>query len=98
MQRKDFIRICAFAGVAGVSGVAKSEVVSGDLHAALREIGVSRWTVVRDGAALHLRCQVKDFDALARKAGTLGDGKVRVAGNTLSFGRQGRQIALELIA
>ncbi|MEY3897070.1 MAG: hypothetical protein RLZZ214_2591, partial [Verrucomicrobiota bacterium] len=37
-------------------------------------------------------------DALSRKAGVLGDGKVRVARNTLSFVRKGQRMELDLIA
>jgi hypothetical protein len=99
MLRVEFLKLCLFTGLAGVSGVATgTEELPIDLTDALREIGVTKWSVALRDGILKVRCQVADFDALARKAGSLGDGKVRVARNMLSFERKGRKMELSLLA
>ena len=100
MRRTEFLKICLFTGVAGAAGIttAAAEELPADIHDALREIGVRKMSSALNGGVLRIRCQVTDFDALSRKAGTLGDGKVRVARNTLSFVRKGQRMELDLIA
>jgi hypothetical protein len=100
MLRIEFLRVCLFTGLAGAVGVTTggAEELPADLHEALREIGVRKLSSALTGGVLRIRCQVNDFDALARKAGAIGDGKVRVAHNTLSFVRKGQSMELELIA
>ena len=70
--------------IVGVECDGGAEELPADIHDALREIGVRKMSSALDGGVLRIRCQVTDFDALSRKAGVLGDGKVRVARNTLS--------------
>lgn len=99
MLRVEFLKLCLFTGLAGVSGVASgSEELPNDLTDVLRGIGVTRWSAALRDGVLKVRCEVADFDALARKAGALGDGKVRVARNMLSFERKGRKMELSLLA
>jgi hypothetical protein len=100
MQRTDFLRLCFFTGLAGAVGITTrgAEELPADIHDALREIGVRKLSSALSGDVLRIRCQVTDFDALSRKAGVLGDGKVRVARNTLSFVRKGQRMELDLIA
>ena len=100
MLRVEFLRVCLFTGLAGAVGITTSgaEELPADLHEALREIGVRKLSSALTGGVLRIRCQVTDFDALSQKAGTLGDGKVRAARNTLSFVRKGQRMELDLIA
>ena len=98
MKRLEFLRLCALAGVAGSTGIASAEEARLELHSALKDAGVSDWSIRNEGDLLCIRCKVGNFDALARKAAALGDGKVQAKGNSLSFQRQGRRILMELNA
>lgn len=98
MNRMEFVRLCVLGGIAGATGVASAEVLPADFGSSLKEAGLTRCKVIEDGTTLRVRCHIGNLDAFTRKAGSLGDGKVKVAGNRLSFVRQNRQISLELIA
>ncbi|QJE98148.1 hypothetical protein [Luteolibacter luteus] len=100
MKRLEFLRLCALAGVAGSTGIASAEsnTAHQDLQGALKAAGITGWDIREEGETLYIRCKVSDFDALSRKASSLGDGKVKAKGNTFTFERQGRSIQLDLRA
>jgi hypothetical protein len=99
MKRSQFVKLCVLAGVTGGAGITiKRGDLSADLHQALKDAGLERCNVKSDGETLHMQGTVVDFPVFSRRAGALGDGKVRVKGSTLFFERQGRRMELELMA
>ncbi len=100
MLRNQFIKICLLSGVAAASGIATSEAESlpADLHDALLGAGLTRCKASMKNGVLRIRAEIADVETFSHKAARLGDGKVRVAKNTLSFERQGQRMELNLIA
>lgn len=99
MLRNQFIKICLLSGLAAASGIATSEAetLPGDLHKALLGAGLTRCKATLKDGVLRIQARVADVEAFTHKAARLGDGKVRVAKNTLSFERQGQRMELSLI-
>lgn len=99
MLRNHFIKICLLSGVAAASGIATSEADSlpVDLHDELLGAGLTHCKATLKSGVLRIRARVGDIEAFSKKAALLGDGKVRVARNTLSFERQGQRMELNLL-
>lgn len=100
MLRNHFIKICLLSGVATATGIATgdAESLSADLHDELQRAGLTHCKATLKSGVLHIRARVGDMDAFSKKAALLGEGKVRVAKNTLSFQRQGQRMELNLLA
>jgi hypothetical protein len=99
MKRSQFLRLCTLAGVAGSTGITSAqESTDSTLEIALKDAGLSQWTMREEGDLLHIRCSVANYEALSRKAASLGDGKTLSKGNILSFTRKGRNVRMELRA
>jgi hypothetical protein len=97
MTRSHFVKLCILTGMAGGAAIASNkQLVTNDLHEVLKNAAVKQWKVTGDGETLRLQGKVTDFSVFARKAALLGEGNVRVKGQTLSFVRQGRRMELEL--
>lgn len=99
MKRSQFFRLCTLAGVAGTTGISSAQDTSDStLTIALKEAGLSQWSMREEGELLHIRCSVANYDTFSRKAASLADGKTLSDGNILSFSRKGRRIQMELRA
>ncbi len=99
MLRNHFIKICLLSGVAAASGIATSEAdtLPADLHDELLGAGLTHCKGTLKAGVLCIRARIEDIEAFSKKAALLGEGKVRVAKNTLSFERQGQRMELNLI-
>lgn len=99
MLRNHFIKICLLSGAAAASGIATGDAATlpVDLHEELLGAGLIRCKAIQKAGVLRIRARIADLEAFSRKAARLGDGKVRVVKNTLTFERQGQRMELNLI-